>query len=384
MSFLPQQRPSFGNLLMKAIPEFAQQYQTNKQDEHMNKVFAANPDFAMKLYAAKTNAEQNALRSKAIEQENSLLDRNIQKENALAKLAEMYGQGITGPNGKMDLNQLLTQSAAITGDFSPLVKYAMGQTGSDAPSNVQTALWYENATPEQRAIFDRTNKNIIGTMDVGGNIIQYDRTTGQPIGNIDKTLAPADVPENAAAKVAAMEEAKLAEQLKTEPLITSANKAAELEATASADLLKKSKNAQNTIDILQKAEILLPKATGGLGGAVVSSTKGALDISDESTQANEELKLLSGWLVSNVPRMEGPQSNYDVGVYKTMAADLGNQLKSKGDRMAALNTLMLLQAKYADLNQDKNNQTVPEGTIQRNKKTGAQRIMRGGKWEILP
>jgi len=98
---------------------------------------------------------------------------------------------------------------------------------------------------------------------------------------------------------------------------------------------KKALQANDAIGYLDQAEALLPVASGGLGGTVVSGGKGLLGISDETTQANEELKLLSGWLVANVPRMEGPQSNFDVKNYQTMAADLGNTMKPIGDRLAA-------------------------------------------------
>ena len=110
---------------------------------------------------------------------------------------------------------------------------------------------------------------------------------------------------------------------------------------------KKAAQAGNVIDYLDEAATILPKASGSLGGAGLSAIKGLSGYSDETTQANERLRLIAGWMVSNVPRMEGPQSNYDVQNYKQMAADLGNPMKPIGDRLAALNQLRVLQDKYA-------------------------------------
>jgi hypothetical protein len=56
-------------------------------------------------------------------------------------------------------------------------------------------------------------------------------------------------------------------------------------------------------------------------------------------------------MVANVPRMEGPQSDFDVENYKTMAGKVGNNTIPVAERKAALNTLIGLQEKYKALNQ---------------------------------
>lgn len=62
----------------------------------------------------------------------------------------------------------------------------------------------------------------------------------------------------------------------------------------------------------------------------------------------QQLEALSGWLVSNVPRMEGPQSNADVLNYQTMAGRVGDRTLPVEARKAALGTLMELQRKYSE------------------------------------
>jgi hypothetical protein len=70
----------------------------------------------------------------------------------------------------------------------------------------------------------------------------------------------------------------------------------------------------------------------------------------KSADVAAQLDTLSGWMVSNVPRMEGPQSDFDVKNYKTMAGMVGDKTKPMSQRLAALDTLEQLQQKYAHLN----------------------------------
>jgi hypothetical protein len=72
---------------------------------------------------------------------------------------------------------------------------------------------------------------------------------------------------------------------------------------------------------------------------VGATTKGAQDAA--------RLEALSGWLVANVPRMEGPQSNFDVENYKTMAGKVGDSRIPLAERKAALSEVRKLQQKYS-------------------------------------
>jgi len=341
---------------MTALGQYGQNAQADLEARPHEAVFAANPEYAAKIYGAPTSQYQKKTLDMALREE----QRQLEQRGALAKIAEQIGGGVP-TNGQMGPMQAspgesaLAKMAAITGDPTALANLIIARekaaSGMEMPSAVREYQYYNSLPKDAKDDFLRV-KRAQQYLDIGGGYIAPDQVTGAPVPLIDKTLAPADVPVNAAAKAGAMEAAKLEQQLEIEPQITAANKAAELESVVTADLLKKAKNAENTIDILQKAEILLPKATGSLMGAGRDVLKSAVGISDEKTQANTDLELLSGWLVSNVPRMEGPQSNFDMENYKKMAADLGNSKKPIGDRQAALSTLMSLQAKYADLNKE--------------------------------
>ena len=118
----------------------------------------------------------------------------------------------------------------------------------------------------------------------------------------------------------------------------------------------KSVGAPATLSILDQAETLLPKATGGMLQNAISKGNQALDRSTEATKADSQLDILANNLTLNVPRMEGPQGVLDLQLYQKTAGDLANRNMSRGDRLAAIQTLRALTQKYSG------NQTVNLGS----------------------
>lgn len=100
------------------------------------------------------------------------------------------------------------------------------------------------------------------------------------------------------------------------------------------------------------AEALLRKgkATGSGAGTVLDAAARAVGVTTAGAQDSARLQALSGWLVANVPRMEGPQSNFDVQNYMTMAGKIGDSTVPIPERLAALETVRKLQGKYAAIN----------------------------------
>lgn len=106
---------------------------------------------------------------------------------------------------------------------------------------------------------------------------------------------------------------------------------------------------------IEEARKLIPLATASGAGALADTAMGFVGKSTAGGDAAQQLETLAGWMTSNVPRMQGPQSDKDVLLYKTMAAEVGNRNKPVSARMAALDTLEKLQSKYADINGTTNN-----------------------------
>lgn len=75
----------------------------------------------------------------------------------------------------------------------------------------------------------------------------------------------------------------------------------------------------------------------------------------------DRLKVVGGVLTSKVPRMEGPQSNLDVDLYKQMAGQAGNEKLPVQRRLAAVREMKRLYAKYEHLQGEAAPSAVPGG-----------------------
>jgi hypothetical protein len=92
--------------------------------------------------------------------------------------------------------------------------------------------------------------------------------------------------------------------------------------------------------------------TGSKVGSLYDTASGWFGMSPGGAEEARQLKLVGAGLVSKVPRMEGPQSDKDVQLYKDMAADLGNDALPRGQRLSALKAMRDLYGKYEHLNRE--------------------------------
>ncbi len=115
---------------------------------------------------------------------------------------------------------------------------------------------------------------------------------------------------------------------------------------------QRDRTSKQMLSALGDAETILKggKATASGIGNVVDAGARMVGVSTPGAQDAARLESLSGWLVANVPRMEGPQSNFDVQNYMTMAGKVGDRTTPIAERLAALNEVRRLQQKYSDIN----------------------------------
>lgn len=115
---------------------------------------------------------------------------------------------------------------------------------------------------------------------------------------------------------------------------------------------QRERTGQQMLSALGDAETILKggRATASGIGNVVDAGARLVGVSTPGAQDAARLESLSGWLVANVPRMEGPQSNFDVQNYMTMAGKVGDRTTPIPERLAALREVRRLQAKYASIN----------------------------------
>lgn len=226
---------------------------------------------------------------------------------AMGKGLEGYGQG----------RQQATQNQLLAGKI---------KAGQGSPSSVQEWQYYNSLSPEDQKRFLEMKRSQ-QWLNLGGEYVKPGMG-----GGVEERMKVTPRPDQMPAFQGAQERAKATERA-----------AVGMEE----EFAKKGVKASNMTDLINEARTHLTNASGGYLGAGLSSVKGGLGISDETTQANQKLKLIGGWMVSNVPRMEGPQSNFDVKNYREMAATVGDMTVPIEDRMAALDTLEQLQKKYS-------------------------------------
>jgi hypothetical protein len=128
------------------------------------------------------------------------------------------------------------------------------------------------------------------------------------------------------------------------------SRAAELSAAGTplvAEVDKKVAQGQSMIELAQRAQEILPSATSGAISNLATMATDAAGIPTNKSAADGQLKVISAQLVSNVPRMEGPQSDADVKLYRQAAADVANGNIPYQTRIKSLNTIIELNQKYA-------------------------------------
>jgi len=100
--------------------------------------------------------------------------------------------------------------------------------------------------------------------------------------------------------------------------------------------------SDKTYKIIRPISDAIKQSTGSGIGAI---TDDALSLFGKGTTGSAniaKLNALSYQIISQIPRMEGAQSNIDVEMYKQAAGDLANRKAPVSDRLAALQTIITM------------------------------------------
>jgi hypothetical protein len=111
--------------------------------------------------------------------------------------------------------------------------------------------------------------------------------------------------------------------------------------------LDRQRSSDKLMPVLEEADRLLDNSTSSLAGTGVDMVAGAFGHATKGAQAAAQLKALEGAIVMAQPRMEGPQSDKDVALYRQMAGQIGDSTIPVETRRAALKTIYGLHQKYA-------------------------------------
>lgn len=157
---------------------------------------------------------------------------------------------------------------------------------------------------------------------------------------------------------------------------------------AKADVAAADKSRDIKSQIKMARELLSLGPTQSGAGSLVDSGLSFFGTSTKGGDIAAKLDTISGWMVNNVPRMEGPQSNFDLQNYKTMAGLVGDRTKPISVRLAALDGVEQLQSKYDKFNGgaapkpviDELPKTAPKGARVRDTQTGKVLKFNGLSW----
>jgi hypothetical protein len=117
---------------------------------------------------------------------------------------------------------------------------------------------------------------------------------------------------------------------------------------AQGGLAKKGINAMNVLETIDLADPLIDVATGSATGAAADKVAAFFGKSTTGDQAIAQLKIVQANLMTNMPRMEGPQSDRDVQLYREAAGEIGDPNVPRERKKAAISMIRALQQKYTD------------------------------------
>jgi hypothetical protein len=124
---------------------------------------------------------------------------------------------------------------------------------------------------------------------------------------------------------------------------------------------KQKAQSAKALNLLKETQDDIKAATNSDLGAVWDRTQRVWGGSNKGAEAIAKLKVTEANLMSLQPRMEGPQSNLDVQLYREMAGQIADPAIPRAQKQAALNEIIRLHKKYAGVWADAPNTT--SGTI---------------------
>lgn len=237
-------------------------------------------------------------------------------------------QIIAGPDGR----------PVVKSSDSPMVRGAVKGAESEAAAN-----WKPNTDIEGRVYTDAQVSRMAG-MPTNNFSTPYPVTFGAPgttaTDRRESTMTDASVgvrnPSNPGMGITVPTEAEKAAR----------RRAAEVAAESGA---KKEATMSGIGEIIDQAREILQgpvKPTSSGVGTVVDAVGKAVGYAPEGAAQADALEAIGGALVAKMPRMEGPQSNYDVENYKVMAGRVGDSTLPISRRVQALETVEKLWRKY--------------------------------------
>lgn len=307
------------------------------------KPMLGNSDFALALlansgYSPNKRSFGEILGTSALQSRGMKSDREqqaMQRQLLQAQIANIPNQGKTSNVRDYEFLKRLSPD-----EQTRFMSVAGGQSGGD-PSEVRAFKYWDSLDPEKQQDFLKLKRNVgsdyaIETVN-GVPTVVYKPAAGDkgrggtplvtPLTNLPAQAAGAGTIKEAEGRGGAI--GKGVGEIET-------------------DITKKGSNAKSTIATIDLAEPLIDAATGSSVGAGRDKLAAFFGEAPKGAQAIAQLQVLQANLMTSMPRMEGPQSDRDVELYRQAAGQIGDPNIPKDIKKAAVQTIRALQNKYVD------------------------------------
>ncbi|MFA5135692.1 MAG: hypothetical protein WC505_07975 [Patescibacteria group bacterium] len=264
----------------------------------------------------------------------ALFDAGLYEDAIKLKKGNGFGGGdyqfISGPNGKV-----------IVGD-----KNAGTMKYGDIDGN-----------PAVMGVYDPATQQRIADVKAGAKIDQVPMSDGSTLTTRMRNVPTVTMsPDQESAEIArlnatdpnAMSRADYQAQIgvsQTPGAKKAQEESAKNQADIAAESAKKQVSASRMLQLLESPyegktiDTLIKESTGSGLGSLRDSLSGAVGVSTEGSKALASLRTLQGHLTSNVPRMQGPQSDKDVEMYKEMAGKIADPFTPADVKLKSYNTI---------------------------------------------
>lgn len=365
----PTQRPTFSQRLAADLQNPNNQYLLNlglgmlgASGQGLGAGAALNQGFAQ-ANRAMENAYENSLRRQQAERQDQLFEmqqRQFEREERQADRAERQQRGLTAGRLAVGLQANARDMPAYWQMVAgmPEVQQAVQGLGIEAPSTLNPQDWqtlqgqlaaagavegpyvdgrsgqtadiqnwqfYQNLSPEQQKQWMALQRQPTAP--------QLSVVNGVPslVDRINGTVTPLS---------------SLTGEVGAQQALAAAKSSGQVVGEAAGTVQKQGTTAGQTLDTLDLADSLIDSATGSLVGAGVDKLVGVFGYAPEGAEAISQLRVLQANLMTTMPRMEGPQSDRDVDLYRQAAGQIGDPTVPRDLKKAAVQTIRQLQRKY--------------------------------------
>lgn len=334
------------------------------------------PSWTQQL-AGLVNAGTGAYFADQAEKQNIELAKKIREGGNVAMadyMSQLKGSPATDGKPAVPANPFLANMTAATNDMLPafMREFAMKEV-TKGPKWEKAEYTDEKTGKTRQGVIDVNSSNPISTFQVGGvkpEMSAYERASlnmrgaelsdqgiggyggGQPQGQpmVQRVGAPVGQPMGQPQGQPAFTPSTIPAYQPDPSLSPKQNR--EQAAKFSEKQQSNVTNAKDSFDLMKEAgKILASNApSSGFLSNVVTTTGEAFNLPfgarKKESEADAQLKMLSGALTMKQPRFEGPQGVLDVILYQKLAGDLGNTNIPNESRLATMKQMVNLQKKY--------------------------------------